>query len=102
MRRVACRAILYHVAAVFVLGLNVSANDPILKHIATQSFSSPFVLMIERAGITSLKHIVNAVTLIASLCAANTRLYVSVHTGLWVSLMAESNSFRLGTRGPSI
>ena len=80
IRRVAYRSILYHVSAVFVLGLNVSANDPILKFDTTQYFQSPFVLMVRRAGSLSLGHIINAVTLIALLCAANTRLYVSVYT----------------------
>jgi yeast amino acid transporter len=77
-RRVAYRAILYHVGAVFVLGLNVSANDPILEIIETQNYSSPFVLMVARAGIPALGQIINAVTVIALLGVANTRLYVSV------------------------
>jgi amino acid transporter len=80
VRRVAYRSIIYHVGAVLVLGLNVSANDPILKSIATQNYNSPFVLMVERAGISGLKHVINAVTLIASLSVANARLYVSVYT----------------------
>jgi amino acid permease len=77
-RRVAYRAILYHVGAVFVLGLNVSANDPILRIIETQNYSSPFALMLFRAGIPALGQIINAVTVIALLGVANTRLYVSV------------------------
>jgi yeast amino acid transporter len=78
VRRVASRVILYHAGILFVLGLNVSSNDPILKISATQSYASIFVLMVERAGIPVLKHIILAVTVIALLGAANTRLYVSV------------------------
>jgi amino acid permease len=78
VRRVAYRGLLYHIGILFVLGLNVSSNDPILKVIVTSDYASPFELMVERAGIPSLKHVINAVTVIAILGAANTRLYVSV------------------------
>jgi L-asparagine transporter-like permease len=78
VRRIAFRGILYHVGAMFVLGLNVSANDPILKIMATQNYASPFVLMVMRAGIPALGHIINGVIIIALLGVANTRLYVSV------------------------
>lgn len=77
-RRIAIRGILYHLGAIFVLGLNVSSNDPILQQIATMNYASPFVLMVKRAGISVLGHIINAVTVIALLGVANTRLYVSV------------------------
>jgi L-asparagine transporter-like permease len=82
VRRVAYRVVLYHAGIMFVLGLNVSSNDPILKFNATQSYASIFGLMVERAGIPVLKHIINAVTVIALLGAANTRLYVSVYLSL--------------------
>lgn len=78
VRRVAYRSILYHVGAVFVLGLNVSANDPILKANVTQNYFSPYALMVLRAGIPTLAYIINVVTIIALLGVANTRLYVSV------------------------
>jgi len=80
VRRVAYRGLIYHVGAVFVLGLNVSANDPILKIIATQEYASPFALMVQRAGIPILAHIINGVSVVALLGVANTRLYVSVIT----------------------
>ena len=80
VRRVAFRALVYHVGAIFVLGLNVSANDPILKEMATLNYESPFALMCLRAGIPALGHVVNAVTVVALLGVANTRLYVSVRT----------------------
>src|SRR2546423_11019162 len=65
VRRVAYRGLLYHVGAIFVLGLNVSSNDPILKNIVTQrKISSPFVLMVQRAGIMGLMHLITAVTIL--------------------------------------
>jgi yeast amino acid transporter len=79
VRRISHRIIFYYVAAVFVLGLNVSANDPILQaHLHTGTYSSPFVLMVQRAGIRGLPHVINGVALIAVFTVANANLYVSV------------------------
>jgi yeast amino acid transporter len=79
VRRVAYRSIFYHVGAVFVLGINVSADDPILKSFATESYSEgPFVLMAERAGLPALGDWIKVVTILALVSVANTRLYVSV------------------------
>lgn len=78
VRRIAYRGLIYHAGAVFVLGLNLSSNDPILKYIATKKYASPFALMAERAGIPALSHIINGVSVVALLGVANTRLYVSV------------------------
>lgn len=82
VRRVAYRGFLYHIGILFVLGLNVSSNDPILKFIVTENYTSPFELMVQRAGIPSLTHVINAATVIAILGGANTRLYVSVRSSL--------------------
>jgi len=79
VRRVSFRLALYYTAAVLVLGLNVSANDPILQYnLFTSSYASPFVLMAQRAGIRGLEHIINVVALIAALSVANANLYVTV------------------------
>jgi yeast amino acid transporter len=79
VRRVAYRSIFYHVGAVFVLGINVSADDPILKSFATESYAKgPFVLMVERAGLHVLGNWIKVVTILALVSVANTRLYVSV------------------------
>ena len=94
VRRVSYRVVLYYVGAVIALGLNVSANDPILKSQSInpgQGYSSPFVLMVRRAGIPGLAHVINAVALIASVSVANANLYVSVYTQLLVMFMLESN-----------
>jgi len=78
VRRVAYRGLIYHACAIFVLGLNVSSNDPILKVMATQNYASPFALMVTRAGIAGLPDFIKAVTVVALLGVANMRLYVSV------------------------
>lgn len=79
VRRVSYRIIFYYVGAVFVLGLNVSVLDPILKENVLNSYKkSPFVLMVQRAGIQGLPSVINAVALIAALSVANINLYMSV------------------------
>lgn len=81
VRRVSYRIVLYYVAAIFILGLNVSTQDPVLEpQSGTEINYSPFVLMVQRAGISGLDHVINAVVLIASVSVANTRLYVCVYT----------------------
>ena len=83
VRRVSYRLPFYYVGAIFVLGLNVSSLDPVLFNSLTSSgFFSPFVLMVERAGIPVLPHLINAVALIAVLSVANANLYVSVSSFL--------------------
>jgi amino acid transporter len=81
VRRVSHRIIFYYVGAIFVLGLNVSAKDPILAFEVTSAargFTSPFGLMVQRAGIPKLVNLINAVALIASVSVANANLYVAV------------------------
>jgi yeast amino acid transporter len=80
VRRVSYRLTFYYTAAVFMLGLNVQANDPVLRDELSsgQGYFSPFILMVERAGIAGLGHVINAVALIASVSVANANLYLSV------------------------
>ena len=63
-----------------MLGLNVQANDPVLfdELSSGSGYFSPFILMVERAGISRLRHVINAVALIASVSVANANLYLSV------------------------
>jgi amino acid transporter len=70
---------IYYVGAVVVLGLNLSADDPILKlNLETGATSSPFALMFDRAGIPVLRNLINACALIASVSTANADLYIGV------------------------
>jgi yeast amino acid transporter len=85
VRRVWNRIMFCYVGAVFVLGLNVSANDPILESYITNpnsSYSSPFVLMIRRAGIPILPHLINVVALMAVISVAIADLEYTVHSML--------------------
>jgi yeast amino acid transporter len=84
VKKVTSRLILYNVGAILVLGLNLSADDPILglslgKQEAPR-YPGGFIVMIERAGIKGLSHVVNAVMLIAALSVANADLYVTVRS----------------------
>jgi yeast amino acid transporter len=102
VKRVSYRLPLYYIGAVIVLGLNVSSTDPILKNSVNstgQQLSSPFVLMIQRAGIPGLPHVINAVALIAVLSVANANLYVSV-CNLCSRVMVESNTVCTSKGGP--
>ena len=79
VRRVSYRVIFYYVGAITVLGLNVSAKDQVLQSfLSSGGYSSPFVLMVQRAGIPRLAHVINSVALISVASVANANLYVSV------------------------
>lgn len=81
VRRVSKRLWLYYVGASFVLGLNLSANDPKLIWYITNpkgSYQGPFVLMVQRAGIPVLDHVLNGIGLIACMSVANANLYETV------------------------
>jgi yeast amino acid transporter len=82
-RRVSKRIIIYYVGAIFVLGLNVSSNDPELAWYITNpkgSYQGPFVLMVKRANIPGLEHVLNAIAIVAALSVANANLYVTVNS----------------------
>jgi amino acid permease len=81
VRRISKRLIFYYVGAAFVLGINVSSNDPQLQWFTRNpkgSYQGPFVLMAQRAGISGLDHLLNAVVLVACLSVANANLYETV------------------------
>ena len=78
VKRVTHRIILYYVSAVFTLGLNVSANDPILTQTSTNVYHGAFIVMLQRAGIPGLPHLVNAVMVVAAVSVATADVYVGV------------------------
>jgi yeast amino acid transporter len=85
VKKVTSRLILYNVGAILVLGLNLSADDPILGlgfgNQEAPRYPGGFIVMIERAGINlGLSHVVNAVMLIAALSVAIADLYVTVRS----------------------
>jgi yeast amino acid transporter len=84
VKKVTFRLVLYNVGAILVLGLNLSADDPILPLWATNNstnYPGGFIVMIKRAGIKlGLSDFVNAVMLIAALSVATADLYVTVRS----------------------
>jgi len=87
VRRTSFRIVFYYIGAVFVLGLNVSANDRILEsnYLSPRPNFTAFALMVERAGLPALAHVIYAVALIAALSVANIDLYISVSHVLFQS-----------------
>ena len=82
VKRVSRRIIFYYVGAVLVLGLNLSANDPILAMRALENPTRPypggFITMLQRANIQILPHAVNVVMIIAAVSVENADIYVTV------------------------
>lgn len=83
-KRISHRIIFYYIGAIFVLGVNLSANDPILPLRVLNDPNKPypggFIVMLERANIPVLPSIVNAVMIIAALSVENVDIYVTVGT----------------------
>lgn len=80
VQRVSKRIIIYYIGLIFVLGLNVSSNDLVLAWYITNpkgSYQGPFVLMVQRASLLGLAHLLNAPTIVSVLSIANTNLYIS-------------------------
>ena len=83
VKRISYRIIFYYVGAILVLGLNVSAEDPILgtwllDDPTTRPYPGGFIIMLQRANIRGLPHIVNAVMIIAAISVSNADIYVTV------------------------
>ena len=81
-KRVSRRLMVYYVGAIIALGLTVSPQDPIL---ATRLYTDPsrpypggFIIMLQRAGIHGLPHIVNLVMILASIGVANGEIFYTV------------------------
>jgi yeast amino acid transporter len=81
VRRVSYRIFYYFAFATFILGLNVSANDPQLAWFLSNdnpTYQGPWVLMAQRYGIPGLPHFINGITILAVLSAANANLFETV------------------------
>lgn len=79
VKRVSHRIVFYYVGAVLVLGLNLSANDPILEErLSLLHYPGAFITMLQRANIPVLPHVVNAIMIIAAISVANADIYVGV------------------------
>ncbi|KAH8917130.1 hypothetical protein BT69DRAFT_1227272, partial [Atractiella rhizophila] len=75
------RLIIFYLLGVFVIGLIVPSNEPKLTNITKPSdqtgAASPWVIAIQRAGISSLPSIINASILLSALSAASSYMFVS-------------------------
>jgi yeast amino acid transporter len=81
VRRVVNRLNFYYVGAIFVLGVNLSSNDPILaKSLSDPSvgYHGSFVLMSQRAGIPRFGDFLNVMAIGAALSISNASLYITV------------------------
>jgi amino acid transporter len=96
VRRISYRIIFYYVLSVLVLGLTVSANDPLLvrqeSRDPTRNYPGGFVVMAERAGIPVLPDLINAIMILAAFSVATVNLFVAVPNS---SLRTEANSSRV-------
>lgn len=87
-KQVFWRIALFYIVSLLIVGLNVPYNDPKLLGSGSSSAAaagvdvqaSPFVLVIQNAGIKVLPSIINAVVLISTLSVANSSIYASTRT----------------------
>lgn len=77
------RILIFYVLSVFLLGMCVPYNDPLLisaTKASTSANASPFVVAIKNAKIGGLDHVINACILIFIFSAANSDLYIGSRT----------------------
>ncbi|KAI8903595.1 amino acid transporter [Gorgonomyces haynaldii] len=75
----AIRISMFYCLSVFVIGLLLPYNDPMLNAGGGISMS-PFTLVLHKAGLQSATHIMNVVILIATISNCNTSLFVTSTT----------------------
>ena len=80
VRRVSVRLILYYTAIILILGLTVSAADPILllPPDGTPNYPGSFIVMAERAGVKSVANAINVAMIVATISVATGDLYIVV------------------------
>ncbi|KAG1896364.1 amino acid permease/ SLC12A domain-containing protein [Suillus fuscotomentosus] len=77
IRRVYIRILLFYIGGVFVIGLLVPSNNPLLNVNSDNASASPFVIAINQAGIKGLPSVINAALLTSAWSAASSNLYIS-------------------------
>lgn len=81
IKQVFWRIILFYIISIFIIGLIVPYDDPLLLRGDVSDISvSPFTLVFIKAGIAPAAHIMNAVILTTVLSAGNSGLYASSRT----------------------
>ncbi|TKA75145.1 hypothetical protein B0A55_03990 [Friedmanniomyces simplex] len=90
------RIVIFYICSVFLLGLNVAYNDPLLTGATKKSNSaaaSPFVVAIQIAGIKTLPGFLNGCILIFVFSAANSDLYIASRTIHGLALKGQAPGF---------
>lgn len=77
IRRVYIRLLLFYIGGVFVIGLLVPSNNPLLNVNSDNASASPFVIAINQAGIKGLPAVINAALLTSAWSAASSDLYIA-------------------------
>lgn len=92
-----------YILMTFLLGLNINFLDPGLQHPWIESTSaastSPFILVVRRAGIEVLPSVLNACFLVSAYTTANTALYMSSRTLFSMAQMYGKNTIIARTLG---
>jgi len=77
VRRVFYRILFFYMVGVLITGMLVPYNDPNLLRSTGTAAESPYVIVMERAGIKVLPHIINAAILTSAFSAGNSFLFAS-------------------------
>jgi len=71
-----------YIVSLFVISCIIPYNDPVLVHGGSDAATSPFTIVLAKAGIKDAANVMNAIILIAILSAANASLYSAARI-LW-------------------
>ncbi|KAF9232361.1 amino acid permease [Melanogaster broomeanus] len=77
VRNVCIRILLFYMGGVFVIGLLVPSDEPLLNLNSSNASASPFVIAIEKAGIKGLASVINATLLTSAWSASSSDIYLS-------------------------
>jgi lysine-specific permease len=81
IKQVFWRILLFYILAIFIIGLIIPYDDPLLLRSDVSDISvSPFTLVFQKAGMDAAAHFMNAVILTTVLSAGNSGLYASSRT----------------------
>lgn len=81
IKQVFWRIVLFYILAIFVIGLIIPYDDPLLLNSDVSDIAvSPFTLVFQKAGMGAAAHFMNAVILTTVLSAGNSGLYASSRT----------------------
>jgi amino acid permease len=82
VRGLTLRSVIYSVGAAFVMGLNVSSRDPVLRWSLISSevhYGGPFALLASRAGIPGLSQFIKGFEIFSFILTASVSLFIAVY-----------------------